>query len=97
MGDFNLRGYQVNVEGTNECMIFRELFEEELLMYQFVTEPTRFNSVLDLVFADHVEISSHFIFQKAGQKITSTAFQTLIRPTLVRLGIHFRKLIGMII
>ena len=31
-------------------------FEEELCMHQFVTEPTRLGSILDLVFSDNKEL-----------------------------------------
>ena len=51
MGDFNLREY-VTCEDSNECKVFRHLFEEELFMNQFVSQPTRQSSTLDLIFAD---------------------------------------------
>ena len=38
--------------------MFRQLFEEELFMYQYVTEPTRLCSILDLVFSDNRELVS---------------------------------------
>ena len=57
MGDFKLREYEAARSGeTNECMVFRQLFEEELFMNQFVTEPTRQRSILDLVFSDNREL-----------------------------------------
>ena len=40
------------MEDTKECKLFRHIFEEELFLHQFVTEPTRQNSILDLVFSD---------------------------------------------
>ena len=52
MGDFNLRGYEKFVEDTKECKLFRHILEEELFLHQFVTGPTRQNSILDLVFSD---------------------------------------------
>ena len=55
MGDFNLRDYVANVE-TTECMLFRQMFEEELFLHQFVTEPTRLDAILDLVFSDDREL-----------------------------------------
>ena len=57
LGDFNLREYEGNVGETNiEGKIYKQLFEEELFMNQFVTEPTRHNSILDLVFSDNHEL-----------------------------------------
>ena len=50
-GDFNLREYEETVADTNECKIFRQLFEE-LFVHQFVNEPTRLNSILDLILSD---------------------------------------------
>ena len=56
MGDFNLKGYEEKVRETNECAMYRQLFQEELFMRQFVTEPTREHSILDLVFSDKQEL-----------------------------------------
>ena len=54
LGDFNLSGYDGKAAETNhECKIYKQLFEEELCMHQLVTEPTRQNSILDLVFSDN--------------------------------------------
>ena len=68
MGDFNFRGYEAARSGeTNECMVFRQLFEEELFMNQFVTEPTRQRSILDLVFSDNRELVSNIaVFEGLG-------------------------------
>ena len=54
MGDFNLKSY-AGTDTFSTCM-FKQLFEEELFMQQFVLEPTRINSVLDLVFSDYEEL-----------------------------------------
>ena len=43
-------------EDTIECKTFRQIFEEELFMHQFVTEPTRHSSILDLVFSDNMDL-----------------------------------------
>ena len=51
LGDFNLPRYEERNE-TDECVDFKQLFEEDLFMHQFVTEPTRSSSILDLVFSD---------------------------------------------
>ena len=57
MGDFNLRGYEDREGGDkHECQPFRKVFEEELFMHQYVNEPTRQRSILDLVFADNNEL-----------------------------------------
>ena len=56
MGDFHSRGYENIAVETNECRIFRQVFEEEFFMHQFVTEPTRHSSILDLVFSDCVDL-----------------------------------------
>ena len=56
VGDFNLRGYEMGSEDTIECKTFRQIFEEELFMHQFVTEPTRHSSILDLVFSDNMDL-----------------------------------------
>ena len=56
MGDFNLKNYEVRERETIECVMYRQLFEEELFMHQFVTEPTRDHSILDLVFSDNNEL-----------------------------------------
>ena len=53
LGDFNLRAYETTSGDTNECMVFKRLFEEKLFMHQFVTKPTRQNSILDLIFSDN--------------------------------------------
>ena len=55
MGDFNLRGYCEMID-TQECLMFREMFEEELFLHQFVTEPTRIGAILDLVFSDSKQL-----------------------------------------
>ena len=49
MGDFNLKSY-VWVDTLATCML-KQLFEEELFMQQFVMEPTRIRSIIDLVFS----------------------------------------------
>ena len=58
MGDFNLKGYEGGGAAANESLIseYRQLFEEELFMHQYVTEPTRQESILDLVFSDNKEL-----------------------------------------
>ena len=56
LGDFNLKGYEGATRETNECMLYRKLFEEELFAHQFVTEPTREHSILDLIFSDNKEL-----------------------------------------
>ena len=58
MGDFNLKGYEGDGAAANESLIseYRQLFEEELFMHQYVTEPTRQESILDLVFSDNKEL-----------------------------------------
>jgi len=58
MGDFNLKGYESIAEETNECRLYRQIFEEELFMHQFVKEPTRHCSILDLVFSDNRDLVS---------------------------------------
>ena len=58
MGDFNLRGYERTQEDTNDCRLFRQVFEEELFMHQFVAEATRRHSILDLIFSDNRDLVS---------------------------------------
>ena len=53
MGDFNLRGYENHTEDTSESRMFRQLFEEEFFMQQFVAQPTRHGAILDLVLSDN--------------------------------------------
>ena len=56
LGDFNLKSYAVaGTENLVSCM-FKKLFEEELFMHQNVTEATRLNSILDLVFSDEEDL-----------------------------------------
>ena len=74
MGDFNLRGYEGMAE-TNECAIFRQLFEEELFLHQFVTEPTRLGSILDLVFSDNRELLHDFVIREGLGKSDHNAVQ----------------------
>ena len=50
---FNLRGYENHMEDTSERKMFWQLFEEELFMQQFVTQPTRHGAILDLVLSDN--------------------------------------------
>ena len=52
IGDFNLRDYEDAGSGSPACKMFRKCLEENLFMHQFVNEPTRKNSILDLVFSD---------------------------------------------
>ena len=56
MGDFNLREYEEKTGDTMACKIYRNLLEEELFMNQFVGEPTRKGSILDLVFSDNLDL-----------------------------------------
>ena len=43
-------------EGDRTCKLYKQLFEEELFMQQFVTDPTRLSSILDLVFSDNSDL-----------------------------------------
>jgi len=52
LGDFNLKGYENAGVGSPSCKMFRKCLEEDLFLHQFVSEPTRHGSFLDLVFSD---------------------------------------------
>ena len=53
VGVFNLRGYENHTEDTRESRMFRQLFEEEFFMRQFVTQSTRHGAILYLVLSDN--------------------------------------------
>ena len=59
MGDFNLRGFADLSREDGQSKLFREVLEEELFLHQFVSEPTRGSSILDLVFSDSQDLISN--------------------------------------
>ena len=54
--DYNLKSYAVAGTDNLASYMFKMLFEEELFMLQNVTEATRLNSILELVFSDEEDL-----------------------------------------